>query len=64
MGRAKKSNFSKHQIETAVLVLMESNQVKNWVIGQARFLGVDLDTPQGKEFWQREARAAAMRLIQ
>lgn len=64
MGKTKKSSFTKHQIETAVLVLMECAQVKNWVEGQARFLNVDLQTPQGKEFWQREARAAAIRLIQ
>jgi len=63
MKRAKKSNFTKHQIETAILVLMESAQVKNWVVGQARFLKVDLQTPQGKDFWLREARAAAERLI-
>ena len=59
-----KSHFTKHQIETAILVLMESAQVRNWVEGQAKFLGVDLQTPKGKEFWEREARAAALRLIQ
>ncbi len=60
---AKKTHFSKHQIETAVLVLMESAQVRKWVEGEARFLNIDLSTPQGKEFFQREARAAAERLI-
>ena len=63
MKNTKKSQFTKHQIETAVLVLMESAQVKNWVEAQAEFLGVDLRTPKGKEFWLREARAAAERLI-
>ena len=62
--RAKKSHFTKHQIETAILVLMESAQVENWVEAQAEFLGVDLKTPKGREFYQREARAAATRLIQ
>lgn len=62
--KAKKPGFTGHQIETAILVLMESAQVRNWVESEAKFLGVNLQTPQGKEFWQREARAAAMRLIQ
>ena len=61
--RAKKSSFTKHQIETAILVLMESAQVRNWVESEAKFLGVDLQTPEGKEFYAREARAAAERLI-
>ncbi len=61
--RAKKSSFSKHQIETTILVLMESTQVRNWVEAEAKFLSVDLQTPQGKEFWAREARAAAERII-
>jgi len=64
MKNTKKSQFTKHQIETAVLVLMESAQVKNWVEAQAEFLCVDLKTPKGREFYQREARAAAARLIQ
>jgi len=63
MGKTKKSNFTKHQIETAVLVLMECAQVKNWVESEARFLGVDLQTPEGEKFYAREARAAAERLI-
>jgi len=58
-----KKKFSKHQIETAVLVLMESAQVKKWVEGEAKFLNVDLQTPQGKLWWAREARAAAERII-
>ncbi len=58
-----KSKFTKHQIEVAICVLMESRIVKNWVKSEAKFLGVDLNTPQGREFYQREARAAAERFI-
>ncbi len=63
MALVKKFHFTKHQIETAILVLMESTQVKNWVEAEAKFLCVDLQTPKGKEFWLREARAAAERII-
>jgi len=63
MEKTRKSHFTNHQIETAILVLMESAQVRNWVESQAKFLGVNLKTPEGEEFWLREARAAAQRLI-
>jgi len=58
-----KSKFTKHQIEVAISVLMESRIVKNWVTSEAKFLGVDLNTPRGREFYQREARLAAERLV-
>lgn len=61
--RREKSKFTKHQIETAIQVLMESRIVRNWVESEAKFLGVDLSTPAGQEFYEREARAAAQRLI-
>ncbi len=57
------SRFTPHEVETAIRVAMESKQVKKWVKGQARFLGVDLDTPDGKVFYERESRAAAKRLL-
>ncbi len=58
-----KSKFTKHQIEVTISVLMEAKIVKNWVKSEAKFLGVDLDTQRGREFYQREARAAAIRFI-
>ena len=58
-----KSKFTKHQIEVAISVLMESRIVKNWVKSEAKFLEVDLNTPRGREFYEREARAAAERFI-
>jgi len=59
----KEVKFSRHELETTIRVLMESQAVKNWVSAEAKFLGVDLDTPAGKVFWEREARAAAERLM-
>lgn len=58
-----KSKFTKHQIETTIKVLMESKIAKNWVTSEAKFLNVDLNTPQGREFYEREARLAAERLV-
>ena len=58
-----KSKFTKHQIEVTISVLMESKIVKNWVKSEAKFLNVDLDTPRGREFYAREARLAAQRLV-
>jgi len=43
---------------------MESRGVRNWVESEARFLKVDLSTDKGKEFYEREARKAAIRVIQ
>ena len=58
-----KSKFTKHQREIAISVLMESRIVRNWVNSQAKFLGVKLDSPEGKTFFETHARAAAERLI-
>ena len=61
--KSARSKFTKHQIEVAISVLVESRIVKNWVKSEAKFLNVNLNTPQGREFYQREARIAAERLI-
>lgn len=58
-----KGKFTKREVETAIRVMMDSQIVRNWVTSEARFLEVDLNTPQGQEFYTREARAAAERLI-
>ncbi len=58
-----KTKFTKRERENAIKVLMESRIVKNWVKSQAKLLGVDLNTPAGHEFFEREARAQAERLI-
>lgn len=59
----KKTKFTQYEIETTIRVLMDSRIVRNWVESEARFLGVDFNTPQGQEFYQREARLAAERLL-
>lgn len=55
--------FTKHDLDTAVKVLMESVIVKNWVSGMAKSFNIRLDTLEGRVFYEREARAAAERLI-
>ena len=59
----KRAKFTKRETETAIRVLMQSPMVTNWVKSQAKYLGVDLNTPAGQEFYEREVRAAAERLI-
>jgi len=59
----KRAKFTKHEIETAIRVLMQSRMVTNWVKSQSKYLEVDLNTPAGQEFYEREVRAAAERLI-
>ena len=61
--RANQHKFSRHEIEVAIKVVMQCKLVSNWVKGQAKFLNVDLNTADGQEFYRREARAAAIRLI-
>ena len=58
-----KTKFTKHEMETAIRVLMQSRTGTNWVKSHADFLGVDLNTPKGQEFYEREARAQAEKLI-
>lgn len=60
---AKKSKFTEREIETALRVVMESQAVRNWVTSEASFLGVDLNTPEGQEFYRQQSRAAAERII-
>ena len=55
--------FTAEQVETAVQVVMFSKNVYNWVVAQAKFLNIDLNTPEGKEFFKKNARGAAERLV-
>ena len=59
----KGAKFTKHELETAIRILMQSRGVTRWVKSQARFLKVDLSTPAGQEFYERETRAQAEKLI-
>lgn len=55
--------FTPHQVETAIQVAMESKAVKNWVESEMKFVGANLNTPEGRACYGREARAAARRLL-
>jgi hypothetical protein len=58
-----RDNFTKHEIETAIRVLMKSRVVTNWVKQEAKRFNIDLNTPEGHAFYERETRAAAERHI-
>ncbi len=58
-----KSHFTKHQKDTAILVLMESSQVRSWVEAEARAFHVDLETPEGLMWYEHHCRKAAKRMI-
>ena len=58
-----RNKFTRHEKEIAIEVLMESSMVRHWVESQAKFIGVDLSTPQGQEFYDRERRAYAEKII-
>ena len=55
--------FTKHEIETAIRVVMQSGRVTNWVESEAKFLGVDINTPAGQEFYERNVREQAEKII-
>lgn len=59
----KRAKFTKHELETAIRVFMQSRMTTRWVESQAKFFGVDLSTPAGQEFYERTARAYAEKLI-
>ena len=66
VGRPPKNirpNFTPEQVETAVQIVMYSKIVYNWTVSEAGFLGVDLNTPEGRVFFKKNAREAALRLI-
>lgn len=56
-------HISKHERETAIRVLMRSRIVMNWVKAEAAFLNIQPGSPKWGEFFRREARKAAIRLI-
>ena len=58
-----RAKFTKHELDTTIRVLVQTRRVTNWVKSQAEFLGVDLSTPAGQEFYERNARAYAEKLI-
>ncbi len=55
--------FTKRQLETAVEVLKECRTVQRWVRAQANFLGIDLTTPDGERYLDRQTTIAAWRIV-
>lgn len=55
--------ISKHERETAVRVLMRSQIVMNWVKAEAAFFNIKPGTAEWSEFFRKNARKAAVRLI-
>lgn len=55
--------FTPEQIEVATQVMMFSKIVMNWVASESEFLGVDLNSVEGRKFFLKNSREAALRLI-
>ena len=57
-------DFTKREIEIAIRVVMKSRRIKHWVEAEARTYKVDLNTAEGKAFYESAARAAAEKDIE
>jgi len=55
--------ISRREREIAIKVLMQSQIVRNWVKAEAAFFNIKHGTPEWNEFYARNARKAAQRLI-
>lgn len=55
--------FTPEEVNIAVKVLAKSKIVDEWVRGMAKSFGVDLKSPEGKDFYRRERINAARRLL-
>ena len=55
--------FTERQINTATEVVANSSMVRNWVKGQARFLKVDLSTPEGQTFLINKSKEMAILIV-
>ncbi len=58
-----KGMFTKHEVDTAIKVLLESDYVKNWVFGELRAFGVDPSSPEGIRFIQKRSPEIAKKII-
>lgn len=58
-----KGIFTKHEVDTAIKVLLESDYVKNWVTGELRAYGVDPTSAEGVKFTSRRSVEIAKKLI-
>ena len=55
--------FTRSQTRAAIEVLSNSKMVREWVEGMAKAYNVDLTTPEGQEFYRKQAEHIAKRLI-
>jgi len=55
--------ISKHERETAIRVLIRSQIVMNWVKAEASSFNIKPGTAEWSEFFRKNARKAAVRLI-
>lgn len=47
----------------AVKVVSQSRGARQWALGEARFLNIDIDSLDGKQFLKEKAEAYAKRII-
>jgi len=59
----KHPKIPKSDQEAAIRVLINSKSVVKWARGEMRSFGVDLDSPEGKKFFDEKRREQAIRLI-
>jgi hypothetical protein len=55
--------FTPQEINTAVKVLSRSKHVDKWVKGEMRAFGIDINSEDGKKFYDAQRIEAARRLI-
>jgi hypothetical protein len=55
--------FTPEEIKIAVKVLSRSKHVENWAKGELRAFGLDINSPQGKKFFNDKRMEYARRLI-
>ena len=58
-----KHGFTPHNREVAIEVMAKSKIVQDWARGLARAFGVDLNTPNGRKFFEEKCREQAQRLV-
>jgi hypothetical protein len=55
--------FTKHQLETAIEVLMETDLIRKWAVGELRAYGVPENTPEGRKFVLEQRRKIAEKIV-
>lgn len=63
MSQDERERITSHDRQTAVRVMAQSRYVRRWVLSEAKYLGIDIDSPTGKQFLKDQAEALAKRII-